>query len=210
MTKITIIGGTGFTGDALVREAASRGLEVTSISRTLPAEPLAGVTYVQGTVADAAIDGADVVVGAVSPRGDTAGALLPAYRELAAKADAANARLIIVGGFSSLRPAAGAPRFAEGDGIPAAFAAEALEMNAVLTALGETPPSLDWVFVSPAQSYGAYAPATTPRGSYRVGGDVAAFAEDGTSTISGPDFALAIIDEVVTPAHHRAHISVTD
>lgn len=207
MTTITVIGGTGFAGSSIVREAAARGHEVTSVSRTLPTERVVGVSYRQGTITDPPIAGADVIVGAVSARGETAGTLVEAYTNLAKAAAAQDARLIIIGGFSSLRPAPGAPSFAEAGGIPAEFAAEALEMNAVLTSLADAPENLDWVFVSPAGSYGSYAPVTEPTGTYRVGGDVAILDEDGHSAITGPDFALAIVDEIEKSAHHRAHIS---
>ncbi|WP_194922416.1 NmrA family NAD(P)-binding protein, partial [Catenulispora rubra] len=44
MTSITVIGGTGYTGSHIIREAAARGHQVTSLSRSLPAEQLPGVT----------------------------------------------------------------------------------------------------------------------------------------------------------------------
>jgi putative NADH-flavin reductase len=34
------------------------------------------------------------------------------------------------------------------------------------------------------------------------------FAADGTSSISNEDFALALINEVVTPRHHRERFTV--
>jgi len=34
------------------------------------------------------------------------------------------------------------------------------------------------------------------------------FDQEGESAISGADFALAVVDEIDTPAHHRAHICV--
>ena len=57
MSRITVLGGTGYAGSAVVREAAARGHEVTAFSRTLPAEQVVGVTYVQGD----AVDEADLV-----------------------------------------------------------------------------------------------------------------------------------------------------
>ena len=38
MSRIAVIGGTGYAGSAIVREAASRGHEVVSFSRSVPAE----------------------------------------------------------------------------------------------------------------------------------------------------------------------------
>lgn len=112
-----------------------------------------------------------------------------------------------MGGFSSLRPAPGAPRFVEGE-IPEQFREEALEGEATRVMLVEDAPAdLDWVFVSPAGGYGSFAPGERT-GSYRVGGEVALLAADGTSSISGADFATAVVDEIDAPAHHRAHISL--
>jgi uncharacterized protein len=208
MARVVVIGGTGFTGSRIVREAAGRGHEVVSLSRSVPAEEVDGVEYSTGSAADAGalITGADVVVGALSPRGDNAGALVDVYARIADQAAQADARLVVVGGFSSLRPTAGAPRFAEGDDLPPQFAGEAREMNAVLGALSATPETLDWLFVSPAATYGAYAPPSDPRGEYRVGQDVALFDADGESLISGEDFATAVVDEIESPTRRRAQI----
>ncbi|MGO1775881.1 MAG: NAD(P)H-binding protein, partial [Agrococcus casei] len=73
MTKITVLGATGFAGSSIAKEAASRGHEVTVVSRS--AADLAGTRAVQGSVLDSAVladalDGAEVVVGSLSPRGD--------------------------------------------------------------------------------------------------------------------------------------------
>ena len=53
MTRITVLGGTGYTGGNIVREAVARGHEVTSISRTLPEDQIDGVTYRTGDALDA-------------------------------------------------------------------------------------------------------------------------------------------------------------
>ncbi|MGO4299462.1 NAD(P)-dependent oxidoreductase [Leifsonia sp. RAF41] len=209
MADITIIGGTGFTGSHIAAEAASRGHRVTSLSRSEPAEPVEGVRYLTGSAdePDQAVAGADVIVATVSPRGDSAGTLGHRYGRLAELAAASGARLVVIGGFSSLRPAPGAPRFAEGDDLPPEFADEARELNAVLDALiADAPEGLDWVFVSPAATYGAYAAPTEPRGAYRVGDDVALFDADGSSFIGGEDFAQAVVDEIETPSRSRAQV----
>jgi putative NADH-flavin reductase len=41
-----------------------------------------------------------------------------------------------------------------------------------------------------------------------VGGDVALFDAEGGSNISGADLALAVVDEIETPARHREHIGI--
>src|SRR5580700_5700078 len=84
MSRITVIGGTGYAGSAIVAEAAARGHQVTSLSRSLPDAPISNVTYVQGDATDeaalsAAIKDSDVVVGAIAPRGPLAGTFRDVY-----------------------------------------------------------------------------------------------------------------------------------
>ena len=210
MSTIVVFGGTGYTGGHIVREAASRGHQVVSVSRSQPQDPVDGVRYEVGSAEDLApkvIPGADAVVATLSPRGDMAGRLVQIYGDLAVQAAAAGARYLQVGGFSSLRPAGDAPRFAEGD-IPAEFRGEVLEGEATRAMLVDTAPDdLDWLFVSPPRVYGSFAPGERT-GRYRISGEVALLDEANSSSISGADFALAIVDEVENPRHHRAHIGV--
>lgn len=210
MATIVVVGGTGYTGGNIVREAASRGHAVVSISRSQPSERVPGVRYERGDVEDVSpqvIPVADVVVAALSPRGAMAGRLVDVYSQLARLAAEAGARYLQVGGFSSLRPAAGAPRFVEGP-IAEEYRAEALEGEATrVMLLEQAPENLDWVFISPAGAYGSFATGEQT-GQYRVGDEVALFDADGASTISGADFAIAVVDEIEKSAHHRAHIGV--
>jgi uncharacterized protein len=213
MSRITVIGGTGYAGSAIVAEAAARGHEVTAFSRSLPAEPVAGVTYVQGDATDeaalsAVIAGADVVVGALAPRGPLTGSYRDVYRTIARLADAEGVPLFVVGGFSSLRPAAGAPRFAEDlSHAPAEFHDEIVIVAALVTDdLPATSETLDWVFVSPAGKFGSFAPGER-LGLYRVGDDVAVQPEDG-GEISGADYALGFVDLIEQDKYHRAHVNL--
>lgn len=213
MSRIIVIGGTGYAGSAIVTEAAARGHEVTAFSRSLPAEPVPGVKYLQGDAADEAalssvISGADVVVGALAPRGPLAGSFRDVYRSIARLADAEGVPLYVVGGFSSLRPAAGAPRFvADLSHAPAEFHHELVTVSALVTDdLPATPATLDWVFVSPAGKFGSFAPGER-LGRYRVGDDVAVQPEDG-GAISGADYALGFIDLIEKGGHHRAHVNL--
>jgi len=213
MSRITVIGGTGYAGSAIVAEAAARGHEVTSLSRSLPAEPVPGVNYVQGDAADEAalssvVAGADVVVGALAPRGPIAGNFRQVYGTIGRLADAAGIPLYIVGGFSSLRPAPGAPRFvADLSHAPAEFRAEILAGAAlIIDDFPATPETLNWVFVSPAGGFGSYAPGER-LGRYRLGDDVAV-QPDGGGQISGADYALGLVDLIEKGDHHRAHVNL--
>jgi putative NADH-flavin reductase len=164
MARITVIGGTGYAGSAIVAEAAARGHEVTAFSRSLPADRVQVVDYVQGDASDEAaltsvVSGADVVVAALAPRGPLADSFRDVYRTIARLADAEEARLFVVGGFSSLRPAAGGPRFVEDlSHVPAELHGEILAGAAlIIEDLPATPETLDWVFVSPAMKFGSFA-----------------------------------------------------
>lgn len=210
--RIAVAGATGYAGSAVVQEAVGRGHDVVAVSRSAPTAPVAGATYREASLLDPAsrealVADADVVVSALAPRGDMLGKVVEVDAGLAELAERHGCRLVVVGGFSSLRPAPGAPRIAEAGDLPPQFADEAREMVAVLSALEASPESLDWLFVSPAATFGAFAPLPD-RGTYRLGGDVALFDADGESSISAGDFARAILDEVERGEHRRAHVGV--
>lgn len=210
MSRITVLGGTGYTGSNIVREAAARGHHVTSFSRNAPAEAVDGVTYLTGSVRDelpTLVADADVVIGALAPRGELEAELRGLYAEVGEVAAGA-ARVGIVGGWSALRLSEGAARTAYTDEVPPQFAAEARVMAEVVDDLVDRAPAgLDWFYVSPAAVYGSYAPGEA-KGTYRTGGDVAIFDAEGQSAVSGADFARAIVDEIETPAHTRQQFGV--
>ena len=213
MSHIAVIGGTGYVGSAIAREAASRGHEVTAFSRSRPTDPIQGVDYVQGDATDeealaSVISGADVVVAALAPRGPLAGPFSEVNRTIMRIADTAKARLFVVGGFSSLRPAAGAPRFVEDlSNVPAELHDEIRTGSAlIIEDLPSAPETLDWVFVSPAQSFGSYAPGER-LGHYRVGDDVAVQPEGG-GAISGADYAIGFVDLIEAGNRHRSQVNL--
>ena len=211
MARIAVLGGTGYTGGNIVREAAASGHHVTAYSRHAPQTPVDGVHYVQASMLEegavaAAVAGQDVVVEALAPRGELAEQLDGLIGDAAKLAAEQGARLVVIGGWSGLRPADGAPRFVEGD-VPPQFRPEAEEMVRALDALEQhAPAGLDWLFVSPAQNYGSHAPGEA-LGHYRVGGAVAISDAEGKSAVSGADFALAVVDEIERH-EHTGHISV--
>lgn len=212
MSQIVVIGGTGYAGSAIVTEAAARGHAVTAFSRSVPQRPVPGVDHVQGGATDDAVlagvvSGADVVVAALAPRGPLLEPFHDVHRSLARLALGAGARLFVVGGFSSLRPAPGAPRFVSDlTHVPAAVRDEVVAGAALITdLLPATPEALDWVFVSPARSFGSFAPGERT-GRYRVGGDVAVDPAGGA--ISAPDYALGFVDQVERADLRRAHVNL--
>ena len=77
MALIAVLGGTGYAGRHIVSEAVARGHNVLAVSRSVAADRVEGATYVEGTLLDvpglaAQLEGVDVVVSAISPRGEMA------------------------------------------------------------------------------------------------------------------------------------------
>ena len=209
MARITVLGGTGYAGAAVVAEARRRGHEVTSLSRSAPESPVDGVDYVEGSALDAetldhVLDGRDVGVSALSPRGDMAGRLEGVVMDLVSRLAGTPSRLGYVGGASSLLTEEGGPSLwdVSKDHVPDEVRPEIETGLTVLTLLEDSPESLDWFYVSPPEEFGSWL-GTASTGRYTLGGDVLLRDADGTSTISADDLALAIVDEVETPAHHR-------
>lgn len=211
MASITVIGGTGYAGAAIVAEAARRGHTVTAVSRSTPAEPVEGARYVEGSALDAdvlatALEGASAVVVATAARGNMVDKQAALTASVAQAADAAGIRLVAIGGFSTLRPAPGAPRFIEGD-VPEEYLVEATAGYAFLQLLQGSPESLDYVYVSPAGHFAAFNPVE-PKGAYTLGDDVAIFDADGKSELSDADLALAVVDLIESGDKSREHVSV--
>ena len=208
MARITVLGGTGYAGRAVVAEAASRGHQVTALSRHEPEEPVAGVEDVVGSVLDAdvlssVVEGRDVVVEAVSPRGDMVGqeeGLVDRLIELVAGTPT---RLGVIGGASSLLVEEGGARvFDVGEPPPPEVRPEVETGLALLDTLRGTSEDVDWFYVSPPLDFGAWVPAPDT-GSYRLSEEVLLKDADGRSTISAADLARAILDEVEQPQFRR-------
>jgi putative NADH-flavin reductase len=213
MARITVLGGTGYAGAAIVAEAAKRGHAVTALSRSAAEAPVAGVEYVTGSaldagVLDAVVADRDVVVIALSPRGDMAGKLEAVVEDLIGRLAGTTTRLGYVGGASSLLTEEGGPRVWDvtQEHVPDEVKPEIETGLAALDLLQASPENLDWFFVSPPENFGSWLD-TASKGAYQLGGDVLLRDADGNSTISAGDLALAIVDEIETPAHRRARFT---
>jgi putative NADH-flavin reductase len=210
--RITVLGGTGYAGSAVVQEAERRGHEVTSYSRSMPAEPAPGVRYRTGSVLDDAVLAesvvdTDVVFEALSPRGELAGELEGVVERLLPLADAAGVRLGVLGGASSLHVSPGGPRLID---VRPPAPEIALEVNTgvvLLDLVRAAPETLDWFVLSPAAGFGAFAPGERT-GRYRLGDDVLLTDENGDSFISAQDLAIAVVDEIERPKHSRTRFTV--
>jgi putative NADH-flavin reductase len=214
MTTVAIFGGTGYAGGAIAAEAVKRGLNVISISRAPGSEPaVPGVDYRQGSVHDATLvdrvaGEADVIVVSIRHApGDDGVALIGGLPALSSSIAKHGKRLGWVGGAATLLVADGGPRLLDTPEFPDAYKGEASAAGDLLEALRADTTGVDWFFVSPAAAFGSYNPGIAT-GAYRVGGDLLLTDADGKSEISGADFALAIVDEITSPRHHRTRFTV--
>jgi putative NADH-flavin reductase len=202
MTSIVIFGGNGYAGGHIRTEAAERGINVTSISRSGGTGTRAGSITDQALVAELASE-TDVLVVAVPPM-----PALESINDLIAAAIAGNSRIGVVGGAGSLLVSEGGPRLVDTPDFNEEWKTEALEHARVLDVLRGAPAELDWFYVSPAALFGSWTPGETT-GSYRTSDEVLLSAPDGgPSEISGTDFALAFVDEILNPRHSRSRFTV--
>lgn len=211
MSRIAVIGGTGYAGSHIVTEAVNRGHTALSVARTAPAERVSGVTYIEGTLLDvpglvAEIAGAEVVVVSVPARGDMAGLVRPAVAELVAELPPGT-RIGVIGGAGGSLAAPGGPRVIDLPSFTEEYKPEAFEAIGVLEDLQASDPSVDWFYIHPAGGFGVWNPGERT-GSYRDGGDVIVTDEAGESYISGADLAVAVLDEVESPKHSRGRFTV--
>ncbi|MFJ4254941.1 NAD(P)-dependent oxidoreductase [Microbacterium sp. NPDC090003] len=211
MSRIVVLGGTGYAGHHIAAEAVSRGHEVVAVSRSVPTDAVEGVAYIQGSVLDlaplaGAFAGADAVVSALSPRGDMEDRVLDALEGVARQLSGTGTRLGVVGGAGGSLVAPGGPRLFDGD-FPEEYKHEAQVGIDSLAFLESTDAALDWFFVHPAEVFGPWAEGERT-GHYRDGGDVLVRDADGKSFISGADFAVAVVDEIEQGNHHRERFTV--
>lgn len=210
MTRIAVIGGTGYAGGHIVAEAAERGHTVVSVARKLPAERVDGATYVEGTLLDAPalvaeLEGVEVVVFATSPRGDMAGKMRDAVTALIRELPL-SVRVGVVGGAGGSLVAPGGLRVID-SGFPDEIKSEAMEAIGILEDLQADTTGREWFYIHPAGGFGAWAPGERT-GSYRDGGDVIVTDDEGESFISGADFAIAVLDEIESPKHRNERFTV--
>jgi putative NADH-flavin reductase len=107
----------------------------------------------------------------------------------------------VVGGASSLL--AGGQRLFDSPHFPAEYKPEAGAGIEFLDAL-KAEPELDWTYLSPSMIFDG----SERTGHYRTGGDELLTAADGKSSISFPDFAIAMADEIESPKHRRKRFTV--
>lgn len=214
--NLAVIGATGYVGDAVVRELAARGHNITAFARN-PAKVLAAAN-VRAVAADvtaadfaAQLAGFDAVVSAFNPgwtnphigRDFRAG-----YAAILAAAKAAQVPyLLVVGGAGSLYVAPGV-QLIDTPAFPQEIYDGANAARELLRDL-QARDDLNWSFISPPARLGAEAGFSEERtGKYRLGQDDLLLDGDAPAGISVADLAIAIADDVEQKAHLRQRFTV--
>lgn len=205
--KIAVVCANGKAGSRIVREAVSRGLDVTAVVRgenRSAAKQVLTKDLMALTVAD--LSGFDVVIdayGAWTEEGLAAHSATQAH--LCDLLSGTDTRLLIVGGAGSLyvnpehtMTVADTPDF------PESYKPVASAMAKALAELRERK-DVKWTYVSPA---GDFQPEGERSGKYILGGEELTLNSRGESIISYADYAIAMIDEATKGDHIRQRISV--
>ena len=205
--KIAVVCANGKAGQLIVKEALSRGLDVTAVvrggNRTEASQVIQKDLY-DLTAAD--LKGFDVVVDAF---GDWTEDTLPQHstslKHLCDILSGTDVRLLVVGGAGSLyvNPEHTA-QVMDGPDFPAVLKPLATHMGKALAERRERS-DLKWTYVSPAGDFQAEGERT---GKYILGGEELTLNGRGESVISYADYAIAMVDEAVSGGHIRQRISV--
>ena len=214
MKRIALIGASGFVGSALLKESLKRGHEVTAIVRNPEKITLndPNLQIIQGDVLSEqsipdVIKGVDVVISAYNPgwtNPNISQETTAAYQSIISGVKKAKIpRLLIVGGAGSLYVAP-EKRVMDTGVIPESYLPAVESLANVLYDLQKNEKELDWAYFSPA---GNIEPGERT-GKFRLGKDQLMVDKDGKSNISVEDYAVAMLDEVDSPVHHRERFTI--
>ncbi len=206
MSKIAIIGASGYVGTALLNEAVKRGHQVSAFVRhPEKIATNANVTAVKADILDtdglaALLKGHDLVISAYNPgwqEADIRNIHIKGSKSITeAVKKAGIKRLIAVGGAGSLE--INGQQLVDSPEFPAEYKEGALGARQALNDL-KAEDTLDWSFVSPAI---LLVPGEAT-GTFRLGKDSPIFDDKGESKITVGDLAVAILDEAEQGKHIR-------
>lgn len=214
MAKVVLIGATGFVGSAILNELVERGHEVTAVVRNVEKLPKnALVKPVKEDVGNEdaiakLLEGKDAVISAYNPgwnNPNIAQETIVNYRHILAAAKKSGiGRLLIVGGAGTLFCAPGV-RILETGVLPNEIMNGVVALGYVYLNILSNEKELDWVFFSPAGMFDEKGERT---GKFRLGKDDLVVDAEGNSHISVQDYAVAMVDELEKPAHHRERFTI--
>lgn len=213
--KIVLFGATGTAGRRIAHEALNRGHQVAGVIRDADrvTSPDSRMRLVKGDATKPqsvarVVEGADVVISAISPRPTPRGlpgsSLCDAARALIAGLQEARVkRLLVVGGAASLFVQPGM-QLIDTPTFEPEWRPEANEHSDALRIYQAEGANLDWTFFCPAARI--YPGDRT--GSFRLGGDNLITDGNGRSEISFEDYAMALIDEIEQPRHSQRRFTI--
>lgn len=205
--KIAVICANGKAGQLIVKEAVNRGIDVTAIVR------VENKTVAKDAVIKDLFDltsedlkDFDIVVDAF---GAWAPELLPQHstslKHLCDILSGTGTRLLVVGGAGSLyvNPEH-TVQVMDGPDFPDVFKPLAAAQGKALEEL-RMRNDVKWTFISPA---GDFQPDGARTGKYILGGEELVLNSKGESVISYADYAIAMVDEIISGNHIQKRISV--
>lgn len=205
--KIAVVCANGKAGKLIVKEAVSRGIDVTAVVRgenQTVAKNVLKKDLFDLTAAD--LNGFDVVVDAFGAwTEDALSQHSTSLKHLCDILSETETRLMVVGGAGSLyvNPKHTAC-VSDGPDFPPQFLPLAKAQGKALAELRERT-DVKWTFISPAADFRADGDRT---GKYILGGEELTLNSKGESTISYADYAIAMIDEAVNGNNIQKRISV--
>lgn len=205
--KVAVVCANGRVGTLVVKEALNRGLDVTAVVREdnkTAAKNVIKKDLFDLTAAD--LDGFDVVVDAFGAWKEEE---LPNHTKslmhLCDILSGKKTRLVVVGGAGSLyvNPEHTAI-VSDGPDFPPQFLPLAKAQGKALEELRKRS-DVQWTFISPAGDFQADGERT---GKYILAGEELTLNSRGESIISYADYAIALVDEIVSGNHIQQRISV--
>ncbi|WP_342472023.1 NAD(P)-dependent oxidoreductase [Metasolibacillus sp. FSL H7-0170] len=206
--KIAVIGASGKAGNLILKEAASRGHEVTAIVRDKVKLQDNNTAVIEKDVLKltaADLTSFEVVVNAFgAPLGEEQ-AHINVGRTLIEALKGSATRLIVVGGAGSLYVDENKTlKLIDTEEFPEVVKPTAKGQGRNLEELQQTT-DLTWTFISPSAFFDAEGKRT---GAYQLGKDRLLVNSKGESYISYADYAIAVVDEVENAQHLKQRFTV--
>lgn len=206
--KIGVLGASGKAGSLIMKEAVSRGHQVTAIVRDKSKLKDSNVEVLEKNILDLTQDDAkqfEVIVNAFgAPLGEEQ-AHVDAGHALIEAVKGTDTRIIVVGGAGSLYVDENKTvRLIDTPEFPDFVKPTAKGQGRNLQEL-QTTTDITWTFLSPSAVFDAEGKRT---GSYKSGKDHLLVNSKGESYISYADYAIAVLDEIENPQHINERFTV--
>lgn len=210
--KISLIGATGYVGNAILKELLERNYHVTAIARntsklTIENENLQkkNIDIFNQNDLSEGIKNSDAVISAYNP-GWTNPNIHNEYLKGAmaiqnAVENSGVKKLIVIGGAGTLK--IDGKYGVDSPDFPKQFYPGASAVKKYFVENLSKNKTLDWEFFSPAIEMSGASDAQTKTGKYRLGTDSPVFDKEGRSRISVEDLAVAIVDELENKKFNR-------